>query len=400
MSHNLKYKWKSWNLRKAEQNLFKTIHQYCHALNVEAIEDDVCYLYLRYRKDIKRYPDMIAAALVYTVIKATRPEWTIIDVASRLMISVSDLNTGVQRIKQMTMTANDPVLPEDTSNDGMLIHQVNILIDQSTSKVYSIMWHSSQQDDNNNHIPIIPDHTRQHFKHLTQGIISLAHQNGLVDGRHLKLLLTASMIIAACAMTGSSYCTDNQYEQLANYMGYSKAWLRKRSNEITQMLLGRAQMLLGRYYTKKRSQKPRSISLEVLEEIISNDDNTNAFIAHIQQSKEVNANAPPSFKKSERERKYQDDLIKAARDLEARGNTGSNRDDENNIDPEVKLTAILLEQGVAEDEIRTMKTSDLPLRVLQILRSRPEHDLNDTNLSDKDLTDQEMNEYLVDAFKK
>lgn len=358
---------------------------------MDAIEEEACYLYLRHRKDIKRYPDMIAAALVYTVLKTSRPGWSILDVASKLMISVSALNTGVQRIKQLMMATQDPMIYQDVTNISTLIHQVNSLIDLSFPKVYSIMW--SQQD-----VPFIPERTRQRFKHLTQGIVLLAHHHGLTDGRHMKLISTASMIIAACAMTGSAYCTNHQYEQLANYMGYSKSWLKKRTSETMKMLLERAQMLFGRYSTKGRSATPRSISLEVLEEIINNDDNTETFLAHVQQSKGVNTTDPPSFKKHEQERKYQDELIKAARDLQSHHNTISNQDGDNNIKPEIKLTAILLEQGVPEEEIRTMKTSDLPFRVLQILRAKPEHDLNDTNLSDKDLTEQEVNEYLIDVL--
>lgn len=364
---------------------------------MEANEDDACCLYLRYRKEIKRYPDMIAAGLVYTVIQDTRPDLTIVDVASKLMIPVSDLNRGVQRIKRMAFAARDPMLSQASSNDQIIPHRVNILIDQLTPKVYSIMWTPSQQNDNDDDPPFIPGHIRQRFKHLTQGVVSLADANGLTHGRHLKLLSTAAMAIAACAMTGSAYCTLQQYQQLADYIGCSRTWLQKRYCELLTMLFERAQLLFGRYASRRRSSKPKSISLEVLEEVISNDDNTRTYLSRIQQSKGINdATAPPSFKKSEQARKYQDQLIEAARDLKLYGNTM----DHDTIKPEIKLTAILLEQGVPEDEIRTMKPGDLPLRVLQILKPKPDHDLNDINLSDKDLTEQEMNEYLVDIIRK
>lgn len=362
---------------------------------MEANEEDACCLYLRYRKEIKRYPDLIAAALVYLVIPDNRPDLTIVDVASKLMIPVSDLNRGVQRIKRLGFAAQDPLLSQGHSNEQMLSHRVNILIDQLTTKVYSIMLRPSRQNDNDDP-PFIPGHIRQRFKHLAQGIVALADKNGLTHGRHFKLLSTASMAIAACAMTRSTCCTLHQYQQLADYIGCSRTGLQKRYNELLKMLLERARLLFGRYASSSRSSNPNSISLEVLEEIINDDDNTRRYLSRIQKAKGINdATAPPSFKKSEQARKYQDKLIQAARGLQLYGNTI----DHDTIKPEIRLTAILLEQGVPEDEIRTMKPSDLPLRALQILKPKPRHDLNDINLSDKDLSEQEMNEYLVDAFR-
>ncbi|KAI9311472.1 hypothetical protein BX666DRAFT_930209 [Dichotomocladium elegans] len=382
---NMKLSFLFWQ----ELQFFTVIRQFCNALDLPQVQHAAIDLYNRQRNDIKRYTDHSAAALVYLVAKVHRPHLLLADVCDKLRLPLDKTNALVQRLKQRSLENNASSMPDFPKYD--VKDQVEVVYSKIISILLAVFWGTQDLTTSKE--------AQQRIRSLTVQILNVIKRSGMELGRHSRPIVAAAMVFSARCLSNQHHrlCV-NELEGIAAALNYNKRTLLQRYREIGNLFANRAKLVPWAATDEtfrlpgKHGVNQKEIAYEQIIQLMGED--TNTFLEWkkpANNSQPSLEHHPPSFVREHQKTQARVQVVNAVQNILVQGDHGLPED----ANMEMRVIYLLLKNRVPPEELYILDESQLLQRFIRLQQQRHlEHDLDQPQLCDQDLSEEEAKLYL------
>ncbi|KAG2226877.1 hypothetical protein INT45_010156 [Circinella minor] len=391
---------------RREKEFLQRISHFSSVLGVSTWTHDVQRLYYTYRSALvpyrRRFSTEAAVSLIFIGTRVQKPGSTLSDYGSIIGITdVRALNSSFKRLSNIIKTSCTPALSPSSRMDTIPLPLKDISINEIEARISTIIIKIL---DPISIIFSLPETRILDLKYWTVRVYDVAVQAELQTGRHMDPLITACVVVGASVIGQNVTIQMKDWKLLGKHISYGFTTIQARYAEILKIMKQIAKKIPWTSQMTMAKLKASHYLGEIIELGANHNIDTEDQQGHKQQQTFSAERHPPAYLQNQafiQRRTKQINIalkyfVKPSSSIMIKTDLMSS--ELLSMDPEIRMIYLLLAKNVPTSEIEGMSSHRIYEQVYRLYLQKDSklsaEELNSSELTEKDMDDRELAQYV------